>query len=103
MSADELKSMPKGQFIVMKTGMHPMQVTLRLFLEWGITFGKPYEIPEQVQRPVAYASRQELEEAIYKSTHTNQEAEALIAIEVEADREKESKRWMRDKECKRIS
>ena len=46
-----------------------MQVTLRLFLDWGITFGKPYEVPEQAQRPVAYASRKELEMAIYKSTH----------------------------------
>ena len=30
---------PKGHFIVMKTGTHPMRTRLRLFLEWGITFG----------------------------------------------------------------
>ncbi len=64
MSPDELKSMPKGQFIVMKTGMHPVKVTLRLFLDWGICFDKPYEVPERAQREVAYASRQELEQAI---------------------------------------
>lgn len=64
MTPDELKAMPKGQFIVMKTGVHPMKVTLRLFLEWGIQFGKPYEVPERSQRPVAYASRQELSDAI---------------------------------------
>ena len=28
MSADELKAMPKGEFIVMKTGLHPMKVKL---------------------------------------------------------------------------
>ena len=39
MTPDELKSIPKGHFIVMKTGTHPMQTRLRLFLEWGITFG----------------------------------------------------------------
>ena len=46
MSSDELKALPKGQFIVSKTGTNPMRSTLKLFLDWGITFGKPYEIPE---------------------------------------------------------
>ena len=66
MTPDELKSMPKGSFIVAKTGVHPMQVRLRLFLDWGIRFGKPYQVPEKAQRPVAYASKQELEEAILR-------------------------------------
>ena len=35
MTPDELKSIPKGHFIVMKTGTHPMRTHLRLFLEWG--------------------------------------------------------------------
>ena len=64
MTPDELKSMPKGSFIVAKTGVHPMQVRLRLFLDWGIKFDKFYEVPERAQRPVAYASKQELEAAI---------------------------------------
>lgn len=66
MTPDELKSMPKGSFIVAKTGVHPMQVRLRLFLDWGIRFGKPYQVPEKAQRPVAYASKQELEAAILR-------------------------------------
>ena len=61
---DELKVMPKGSFIVARTGIHPMQVQLRLFLDWGIRFEKPYEVPEKVQRPVAYATKQALELAI---------------------------------------
>lgn len=72
MSADELKAMPKGEFIVMKTGMHPMKVKLKLFLDWGITFGKPYEVPEQVERPVYYASKQELVRAIQGQPRNNQ-------------------------------
>ena len=40
MTADELRSIPKGSFIVMKTGCHPMQTRLRLFLDWGITLKK---------------------------------------------------------------
>lgn len=51
MTPDELKSIPKGHFIVMKTGTHPMRTRLRLFLEWGITFGDPYSIPEKTARP----------------------------------------------------
>lgn len=60
MTPDELKSIPKGGFVVMKTGTHPMQTKLQLFLDWGITFGKPYVMPEHAARSVAYASRQEL-------------------------------------------
>ena len=47
MTPDELKSIPKREFVVMKTGTHPMRTRLRLFLEWGITFGEPYQMPEQ--------------------------------------------------------
>ena len=57
MTPDELKSIPKGHFIVMKTGTHPMQTRLRLFLEWGITFGEPYQVPKRAARKVYYASR----------------------------------------------
>ena len=48
----------------MKTGTHPMRTRLRLFLEWGITFGEPYSIPEKAARSVAYANKQELELAM---------------------------------------
>ena len=70
MTPDELKSIPKGQFIVMKTGTHPMRTRLRLFLEWGITFGEPYQVPERAARKVAYASKQELEAAILQRRQT---------------------------------
>ncbi len=66
MTPDELKSIPKGRFVVMKTGSHPMQTRLRLFLEWGITFGEPYILPEKAARTVAYASKQELEDAVFR-------------------------------------
>ena len=42
LTPDELKSLPKGDFIVMKTGTHPMRTRLQLCLNWGITFGEPY-------------------------------------------------------------
>ena len=67
MTPDELKSIPKGQFIVMKTGTHPMQTRLRLFLEWGITFGAAYQVPQQAARKVYYASKAELTDIIYRA------------------------------------
>lgn len=61
MTPDELKSIPKGEFVVMKTGTHPMRTKLRLFLDWGITFDtEGYRMPEQAARKVAYANKEEL-------------------------------------------
>ena len=67
MTPDELKSIPKGQFVVMKTGSHPMRTRLRLFLDWGIIFGEPYILEEKAARTVAYASKQDLENAVFQS------------------------------------
>ena len=64
MTPDELKSMPKGQFIVMKTGAHPMKVKLKLFFEWGISFGEPYTVPDKGNRVVPYAGKETLIQAI---------------------------------------
>ena len=66
MSPDELKAIPKGSFIVMKTGTNPMRTRLRLFLDWDITFGEAYQTPDRGQRKVYYANRRELENAIRK-------------------------------------
>lgn len=66
MTPDELKSMPKGHFVVTKTGAYPMRTRLKLFLEWGIVFGKPYEIKEKSARKVEYADRLTLEEEIIR-------------------------------------
>ena len=43
MTPDEMKSIPKGRFIVMKASTHLMRTRLRLPLEWG----KLYSIPEK--------------------------------------------------------
>lgn len=66
MTADELKSISKGNFVVMKTGAHPMRTKLRLFLDWGITFDGVYTIPEKGNRKVTYADKQTLEEHIVR-------------------------------------
>ena len=68
MTPDELKSLPKGHFVVMKTGVHPMRVKLKLFFKWGIEFDEdnPYTVEDNGNRKVEYASRRELLKAILK-------------------------------------
>ena len=64
MTVDELKSMSKGQFIVMKTGTHPMISPLKLYFKWGISFEEPFLLPDKGARTVAYMSRDELFKAV---------------------------------------
>ena len=60
MTVDELKSMPKGQFVVMKTGTHPMISKLKLFFKWGIKFEDEYRLPDKTARAVSYKECGEL-------------------------------------------
>lgn len=67
MTPDELKSLPKGTFVVMKTGFYPMKVKLKLFFEWGIKFEESYTVQENGNRQVAYANSTELMNKIIES------------------------------------
>ena len=71
MTPDELKSMPKGQFVVMKTGFYPMKVKLKLFFKWGIHFDEdhPYTVADQGNREVKYASKKDITDGIIKKYH----------------------------------
>ena len=65
MTADELKSMKKGSFIVMKTGAHPFVSRLKLFMKWGISFpSQAYTVEDRGARRVQYISRERLIHAI---------------------------------------
>ena len=65
MTADELKSMKKGSFIVMKTGAHPFVSKLKLFMKWGISFPEDaYMVEDRGARKVRYISREKLIRAI---------------------------------------
>lgn len=65
MTADELKSMKKGSFIVMKTGTHPFISKLKLFFKWGIDFDTPkYTVEDKGTRTVHYTNKDIIEEQI---------------------------------------
>ncbi len=81
MTPDELKSMPKGHFIVMKTGHNPMKVKLKLFFKWGIKFEKPFCLEEQGNRTVKYLNKDELESQIndeYNCEMSDEEIKRLM-------------------------
>ena len=65
MTADELKSMKKGNFIVMKTGTHPFISKLKLFFKWGIDFDtEKYTVEDKGTRKVHYTNKDIIEEQI---------------------------------------
>lgn len=77
LTPDELKSLPKGTFVVMKTGFYPMQVRLKLFFKWGIIFpDQVYTVPDKGNRKVSYARQDVLEQEIVKiyATESRQSA-----------------------------
>lgn len=67
MTADELKSMKKGNFIVMKTGTHPFVSKLKLFFKWGIEFDtEKYTVPDKGARKVYYTNKEIIENNMHK-------------------------------------
>ncbi len=67
MTADELKSMKKGNFIVMKTGTHPFVSKLKLFFKWGIEFDtEKYTVPDKGARKVSYTNKEIIENNMLK-------------------------------------
>ncbi len=86
MTPDELKSLPKGTFVVTKTGAYPMQVRLKLFFEWGIVFpDELYEVPDKGNRVVAYARKEQLQKRIEESYPSPPEPEAVPPQRIQRD------------------
>ena len=83
MTPDELKSLPKGTFVVMKTGFYPMQVKLKLFFKWGIVFPKEfYTVPDKGNRKVTYANQEQLEAAIVQQNPSASVGEKMTEQEI---------------------
>ena len=82
LTPDELKSLPKGTFVVMKTGFHPMQVKLKLFFKWGIVFPKEiYAVADKGNRKVSYANKSNLEDTIVMLYSTQSVGEKMTEEE----------------------
>ena len=86
MTPDELKSMPKGQFIVMKTGTHPMISPLKLYFKWGIEFEEPYVLEDKGARKVTYMSKDGLMREV-EMKYPQQKKVLPVEFDVEFDEE----------------
>lgn len=93
MTPDELKSMPKGQFIVMKTGTHPMISPLKLYFKWGIEFEEPYILEDKGSRKVTYMSKDSLMREV-EIKYPQKKKELPIEFDIEIDEEFPKKRKM---------
>ena len=78
MTADELKALPKGEFIVAKTGSHPMRTKLPLFLKWGISFEEEFSVKTNDIRKTEYADRYSLEEEIVRRNQSEENIEDSV-------------------------
>lgn len=87
MTVDELKTMPKGQFIVMKTGSHPMISKLKLYFRWGIEFEDEYRLPDKTAKAVSYMERDELIKDIEVKYPRKKKAEVIEEIEISDEEE----------------
>lgn len=84
MSADELKAMRPGSYIVMKTGTHPFISKLKLFTKWGIAFDKgAYTVPDKAARAVHYAGRDTIMAALDCAFPHEQPQQPAFAEEME--------------------
>lgn len=76
MTADELKALPKGTFVVTKTGFNPIKVKLKLFFKWGIQFEKePFVVPLRDNKDIRYADKDTLMRAVYEKYAVKQKSE----------------------------
>ena len=87
LTPDELKSLPKGTFVVMKTGTYPMRVKLKLFFKWGIVFPEGfYTVADKGNRKVIYASKKSLEAKLPAQEISESVGEKMTKVEVEQHR-----------------
>lgn len=69
----------------MKMGGYPMRTRLKLFFEWGIRFDTPLTVEGNAMRPVSYASKENLLDAIqkkYPHVNTEKPAPEMTPLEV---------------------
>lgn len=60
MSADEIKHLKKGDWIVLKTGMNPFKAKLPTTEKWGIKFGEKFIMHSKLSTQIQYGNRQKL-------------------------------------------
>ena len=79
MSEDEIKRMPKYNFVFNKTGMAPFKAKFRRYPYWGINLNEDkYEMNTNTLKEVHYATRDKLMNAIKEKYYNNIESDIPI-------------------------
>ncbi len=66
MAPNELREMPKGEFVLLKTFCRSTKTHMPLFTEWGITLEEKYSMPERAIREIKYMDVPELMKKLNK-------------------------------------
>ncbi len=60
MAPNELREMPRGEYVLLKTFCRSAKTRMPLFTEWGITLEEKYHVPERAIREIEYMDVNEL-------------------------------------------
>lgn len=84
-TADELKTIPKGTFIVTRTGKHPLKTKLPLFLKWGIKFDcGEYDLDKKLKQ-VKYGDKDSLNKSVIKAYGSKKDLIELLSKSIDED------------------
>lgn len=72
MAPNELREMPKGEFVLLKTFCRSTKTHMPLFTEWGIELEEQYHMPERATREIKYMDVPALMEKLSRRKLTNQ-------------------------------
>ena len=75
MAPNELREMPKGEFVLLKTFCRSTKTHMPLFTEWGITLEEKYHVPERPIREIEYINIRELITRLKKKNGQNTQQE----------------------------
>ncbi len=75
MAPNELREMPRGEYVLLKTFCRSARTRMPLFTDWGITLEEKYHVPERLLRDIEYMDVKELIDRLKKKTGRNTQSE----------------------------
>ena len=75
MAPNELREMPRGEYVLLKTFCRSARTRMPLFTDWGITLEEKYHVPERPTREIEYMNIRELIIRLQKKNGENTQQE----------------------------
>lgn len=88
MTPDEIRTLPMGEWIFLKTRNHPMHTTLKRYSDWNIILNQPFHIPSQPLKPIRYASRETLIGSVHHRFMTHNPEPFILETDYEPPAQK---------------